>query len=30
MISTTQKLTFEEYIAQYGDDPRYELIVNFA
>lgn len=26
MITTTQKLTFEEYIAQYGDDPRYELI----
>jgi Uma2 family endonuclease len=26
MITTTQKLTFEEYIAQYGDDPSYELI----
>jgi Uma2 family endonuclease len=26
MITTTQKLTFEEYIAQYGDDSRYELI----
>jgi Uma2 family endonuclease len=26
MITTTQKLTFEEYITQYADDPRYELI----
>jgi Uma2 family endonuclease len=24
--SPTKTLTFDEFIAQYGDDPRYELI----